>query len=385
MIKITNDVKYVGVDDLDIDLFEGQYVVPDGVSYNSYVCMDDKIAIFDTVDKRKTEEWLKNLEDMLADKKPDYLIISHMEPDHSASIISLVQKYPKITLVGNDKTFSFVDKFFGELEVKKLSVKDGDKLSLGSHSLKFLFAPMVHWPEVMFVYDETDNILFSADAFGKFGALSKDDEWDCEARRYYFNIVGKFGAMVQSVLKKIEPLNIKTICPLHGPVLLDDLSYYIEKYKTWSSYVPEDKGIIIAYASIYGNTEKAVKILAQKLEVFGEKVVVSDLARCDMAEVIEDAFRYNRLVLASVTLDGGLMPVVETFINELKAKNYQKRTVAFIENGTWAPVSARLMKAQFETMKDIKFVENNCTIQSVVNNEVENKLEILAQELNKSF
>ena len=215
MIKITNDVKYVGVDDLDIDLFEGQYVVPDGVSYNSYVCMDDKIAIFDTVDKRKTEEWLKNLEDMLADKKPDYLIISHMEPDHSASIISLVQKYPKITLVGNDKTFSFVDKFFGELEVKKLSVKDGDKLSLGSHSLKFLFAPMVHWPEVMFVYDETDNILFSADAFGKFGALSKDDEWDCEARRYYFNIVGKYGAMVQSVLKKIEPLNIKTICPLH--------------------------------------------------------------------------------------------------------------------------------------------------------------------------
>ncbi len=385
MIKITNDVKYVGVDDLDIDLFEGQYVVPDGVSYNSYVCMDDKIAIFDTVDKRKTEEWLKNLEDMLADKKPDYLIISHMEPDHSASIISLVQKYPKITLVGNDKTFSFVDKFFGELEVKKLSVKDGDKLSLGSHSLKFLFAPMVHWPEVMFVYDETDNILFSADAFGKFGALSKDDEWDCEARRYYFNIVGKYGAMVQSVLKKIEPLNIKTICPLHGPVLSDDLSYYIEKYKTWSSYVPEDKGIIIAYASIYGNTEKAVKILAQKLEVFGEKVVVSDLARSDMAEVIEDAFRYNRLVLASVTLDGGLMPVVETFINKLKAKNYQKRTVAFIENGTWAPVSARLMKAQFETMKDIKFVENNCTIQSVVNNEVENKLEILAQELNKSF
>lgn len=385
MIKITNDVKYVGVDDLDIDLFEGQYVVPDGVSYNSYVCMDDKIAIFDTVDKRKTEEWLKNLEDMLADKKPDYLIISHMEPDHSASIISLVQKYPKITLVGNDKTFSFIDKFFGELEVKKLSVKDGDKLSLGSHSLKFVFAPMVHWPEVMFVYDETDNILFSADAFGKFGALSKDDEWDCEARRYYFNIVGKYGAMVQSVLKKIEPLNIKTICPLHGPVLSDDLSYYIEKYKTWSSYVPEDKGIIIAYASIYGNTEKAVKILAQKLEVFGEKVVVSDLARSDMAEVIEDAFRYNRLVLASVTLDGGLMPVVETFINELKAKNYQKRTVAFIENGTWAPVSARLMKAQFETMKDIKFVENNCTIQSVVNNEVENKLEILAQELNKSF
>ncbi len=385
MIKITNDVKYVGVDDLDIDLFEGQYVVPDGVSYNSYVCMDDKIAIFDTVDKRKTEEWLKNLEDMLANKKPDYLIISHMEPDHSASIISLVQKYPKITLVGNDKTFSFVDKFFGELEVKKLSVKDGDKLSLGSHSLKFLFAPMVHWPEVMFVYDETDNILFSADAFGKFGALSKDDEWDCEARRYYFNIVGKYGAMVQSVLKKIEPLNIKTICPLHGPVLSDDLSYYIEKYKTWSSYVPEDKGIIIAYASIYGNTEKAVKILAQKLEVFGEKVVVSDLARSDMAEVIEDAFRYNRLVLASVTLDGGLMPVVETFINKLKAKNYQKRTVAFIENGTWAPVSARLMKAQFETMKDIKFIENNCTIQSVVNNEVENKLEILAQELNKSF
>lgn len=385
MIKITNDVKYVGVDDLDIDLFEGQYVVPDGVSYNSYFCMDDKIAIFDTVDKRKTEEWLKNLEDMLANKKPDYLIISHMEPDHSASIISLVQKYPKITLVGNDKTFSFIDKFFGELEVKKLSVKDGDKLSLGSHSLKFVFAPMVHWPEVMFVYDETDNILFSADAFGKFGALSKDDEWDCEARRYYFNIVGKYGAMVQSVLKKIEPLNIKTICPLHGPVLSDDLSYYIEKYKTWSSYVPEDKGIIIAYASIYGNTEKAVKILAQKLEVFGEKVVVSDLARSDMAEVIEDAFRYNRLVLASVTLDGGLMPVVETFINELKAKNYQKRTVAFIENGTWAPVSARLMKAQFETMKDIKFVENNCTIQSVVNNEVENKLEILAQELNKSF
>lgn len=385
MIKITTDIKYVGVDDNEIDLFEGQYVVPNGVSYNSYVCLDEKIAVFDTVDIHKTEEWLNNIEKVIGEKTPDYLIISHMEPDHSASMLKFVQKYPNVTLVGNDKTFVLVERFFKNLDAKKLSVKEGDTLSLGKHSLQFIFAPMVHWPEVMFTFDQIDKVLFSADAFGKFGALNKeDDDWACEARRYYFNIVGKYGAMVQAVLKKVSSLDIQTICPLHGPVLNQNLGYYLDKYNVWSSFEPEDNGVLIAYASIYGNTAYASKLLAEKLEALGEKVVLADLSRSDIAEVIEDAFRYNRLVVASVTFDGGLFPAVETFINKLKSKNYQNRTVAFIENGSWAPFAIKLMKAQFETMKNIKFIEGGCTINSAVTAETENQIEILAQQLHNN-
>lgn len=337
-MQITNEIKYVGVNDRTIDLFEGQYVVPNGVSYNSYVIMDDKIAVFDTVDKRKTEDWLSNVENVLGGKKPDYLVISHMEPDHSASIDAFLKKYPSVTVVGNEKTFNIAERFFGDIFKNKLVVKEGEELSLGKHNLKFVFAPMVHWPEVMFTYETTEKVLFSADAFGKFGALDVDEEWACEARRYYFNIVGKYGATVQSVLKKAAALDIKIICPLHGPVLNENLEYYIGKYNIWSSYQPEDKGVLIAYASIYGNTAKAAEQLAELLREKGEKVAVADLARCDMAEAIEDAFRYDRLVTASVTYDGGLFPAMESFLSHLKAKNYQNRTVAFIENGSWAPM-----------------------------------------------
>ncbi len=299
-MQITNEIKYVGVNDRTIDLFEGQYVVPNGVSYNSYVIMDDKIAVFDTVDKRKTEDWLSNVENVLGGKKPDYLVISHMEPDHSASIDAFIKKYTSVTVVGNEKTFNIAERFFGDIFQNKLVVKEGEELSLGKHNLKFVFAPMVHWPEVMFTYETTEKVLFSADAFGKFGALDVDEEWACEARRYYFNIVGKYGATVQSVLKKAAALDIKIICPLHGSVLNENLEYYIGKYNIWSSYQPEDKGVLIAYASIYGNTAKAAEQLAELLREKGEKVAVADLARCDMAEAIEDAFRYDRLVTASL-------------------------------------------------------------------------------------
>lgn len=383
MFKVTDDILYIGADDTEIDLFEGQYVVPDGISYNSYVCMDKKIAVFDTADKRKTDEWLANLDSALCGKTPDYVVISHMEPDHSASLAAFLGKYPNVTVVGNQKTFVIFERFFENLTANRLVVKDGDCLSLGKHGLRFIFAPMVHWPEVMFTYDETDKVLFSADAFGKFGALSKTRgaDWACEARRYYFNIVGKYGAPVQGVLKKAAALDIKAICPLHGPVLSENLSYYLDKYNVWSSYAPEESGVVIAYASIYGGTKKAAEILAEKLEKAGEKVVLSDLARSDMAEVIEDAFRYDRLVVASVTLDAGLFPVTEMFLNELKAKNYQNRKVALIENGSWAPSSGKLMRACFESMKSITLVGECVTVKSAVTDETVAALDKLAKEL----
>ena len=382
-MQITNEIKYVGVNDRTIDLFEGQYVVPNGVSYNSYVIMDDKIAVFDTVDKRKTEDWLSNVENVLGGKKPDYLVISHMEPDHSASIDAFLKKYPSVTVVGNEKTFNIAERFFGDIFKNKLVVKEGEELSLGKHNLKFVFAPMVHWPEGMFTYETTEKVLFSADAFGKFGALDVDEEWACEARRYYFNIVGKYGATVQSVLKKAAALDIKIICPLHGPVLNENLEYYIGKYNIWSSYQPEDKGVLIAYASIYGNTAKAAEQLAELLREKGEKVAVADLARCDMAEAIEDAFRYDRLVTASVTYDGGLFPAMESFLSHLKAKNYQNRTVAFIENGSWAPMSGKLMRGFFDGMKSITVIDKLVTVKSAVKDDTKEELKQLAAELVK--
>ena len=382
-MQITNEIKYVGVNDRTIDLFEGQYVVPNGVSYNSYVIMDDKIAVFDTMDKRKTEDWLSNVENVLGGKKPDYLVISHMEPDHSASIDAFLKKYPSVTVVGNEKTFNIAERFFGDIFQNKLVVKDGEELSLGRHNLKFVFAPMVHWPEVMFTYETTEKVLFSADAFGKFGALDVDEEWACEARRYYFNIVGKYGATVQSVLKKAAALDIKIICPLHGPVLNENLEHYIGKYNIWSSYQPEDKGVLIAYASIYGNTAKAAEQLAELLREKGEKVAVADLARCDMAEAIEDAFRYDRLVTASVTYDGGLFPAMESFLSHLKAKNYQNRTVAFIENGSWAPMSGKLMRGFFDSMKNITVIDKLVTVKSAVKDDTKEELKQLAAELVK--
>ncbi len=383
MPNITESIKYVGVNDKTIDLFEGQYIVPNGVSYNSYVVIDDKIAVFDTVDKRKTEEWLANLEVALNGKTPDFLVISHMEPDHSASINSFLKKYPKTTVVGNDKTFAIAERFFGNIFANRLTVKEGDEFSLGKHVLKFVFAPMVHWPEVMFTYEKTEKVLFSADAFGKFGALDVEEDWACEARRYYMNIVGKYGATVQSVLKKASALDIDIICPLHGPILKENLAYYIDKYNIWSSYVPEDKGVVIAYASIYGNTAAAAEKLAEQLRAKGEKAAVFDLARSDMAEVIEDAFRYDRLVVACNTYDGGIMPVMELFLNKLKGKNYQNRKVAFMENGSWAPVAAKLMRAYFDGMKNIAFADTVVTVKSALDETAESQIKTLADELTK--
>lgn len=383
MTTVTDSIKYVGVNDKTIDLFEGQYVVPNGVSYNSYALTDEKIAIFDTVDKRKTEEWLDNVEIALGGRIPDYLIISHMEPDHSASIKAFLNKYPSTIVVGNEKTFGIAERFFGNIFQNKHVVKDGDELSLGAHTLKFVFAPMVHWPEVMFTYEKTEKVLFSADAFGKFGALDVREDWTCEARRYYINIVGKYGATVQGALKKVASLDVKIICPLHGPVLSENLGYYIGKYNIWSSYMVEDKGVTIAFSSIYGNTAEAAKKLGYMLHQAGERVEMFDLARDDLAEAVESAFRYDRLVLASVTYDGGLFPMTELFLNRLKSKNFQSRTVALIENGSWAPAAAKLMRAQFETMKNITFAEKTVTVKSAVSEETDAELKELANELTK--
>ena len=390
--KVSDSILYVGVDDREIDLFESQYVVPEGVSYNSYVIIDEKIAVLDTVDKSKTSEWLCNVEEALAGRTPDYVIVSHMEGDHSASLVALLEKYPNITVVGNAKTFPMIKNFFGfEDDSHSLVVKEGDVLELGSHRLKFIMAPMIHWPEVMMSYEESEKVLFSADAFGKFGALNikespaeaKKEDWACEARRYYFNIVGKYGAPVQALLKKAAALDIQKICPLHGPVLAEELSYYIEKYDVWSRYEPEDKGVLIAYSSVYGNTKAAVEALA---ECIGnrEKVVLADLAREDMAEVIEDAFRYDRLVVASPTYDGGLFPAVESFLNHLKAKAYQKRKVFLIENGSWAPMAAKKMAEAFSEMKDICLAENSVTIKSALNEESLSAIKALAEEIVKA-
>lgn len=382
---VSDSVKYIGVDDTDIDLFESQYPVPDGVSYNSYVILDDKIAVMDTVDERKTDEWFSNLTEVLEDRQPDYLVISHLEPDHSSNIERLAVRYPDMKLVGNAKTFQMLPQFFDmDFSERSIVVKEGEELSLGTHKLVFYMAPMVHWPEVMVTYEATEKILFSADGFGKFGAieLTKDKDWACEARRYYFNIVGKYGGPVQQLLKKAAGLDVNMICPLHGPVLKDNLGYYIGLYDTWSRYEPENKGVLIAYASIHGNTAKAAHELADMLKKAGEdKVVVSDLSREDMAEVIEDAFRYDRMILCAASYDGGVFPCMQDFLLRLQSKAYQNRTVGMVENGSWAPCAARVMRNIVDTFKNITVVEPVVTIKSTVKESDKAALSSLAQAI----
>ena len=382
-VTITDSILYVGVDDKTIDLFESQYVVPNGISYNSYVILDEKVALMDTVDSRATEEWLDNLDKALDGRGVDYLVVSHMEPDHAGNIKNLIDRYPDMQIVGNAKTFAMIPQFFDiDITEKSVTVKEGDTLSLGKHTLQFFMAPMVHWPEVMVAYEQSEKILFSADGFGKFGALDTDEAWTCEARRYYFNIVGKYGAQVQALLKKAATLDIQMICPLHGPILKEDLGYYIGKYDIWSKYEPEDEGVFIAYASIHGNTAKAAKKLAEMLEEKGAKrVAIADLARDDMAEAVEDAFRHDKLVLASSTYDGGLFPCMEDFLSHLKSKNFQKRTVALMENGTWAPMAAKKMREYLEGMKEITICEPVVTIKSAMKEDTLKAMEELAEKL----
>ena len=386
MNKVTKDIFYVGVNDHIVDLFEGQYVVPNGMSYNSYIIKDEKIAVMDTVDKNFTHEWLDNIKDVLGADKPDYLVVQHMEPDHSANIMNFLKAYPDAVVVGNVKTFKMMEQFFNTKFENKLVVGDGDSLSLGKHTLTFVFAPMVHWPEVMVTYDSYDKVLFSADGFGKFGALDVEEDWACEARRYYIGIVGKYGVQVQNLLKKAATLDIQTICPLHGPILKDNLGYYINLYDIWSKYEVESEGIVIAYTSVYGNTKNAVMALAEKLKLNGcPKVVVNDLARCDMAEAVEDAFRYEKLVLATTTYNAEIFPFMREFINHLVERNYQNRTVAFIENGSWAPTAMKVMKKMFENSKNINYAQNNVTILSALNNESSEKLDLLSKELCQEY
>ena len=381
-MKKAKDIIYVGVDDTTLDLFEGQYVVPEGMSYNSYVIMDEKVAVMDAVDKAKIAEWLSNVEDALAGRQPDYLVISHMEPDHSAGVAAFAAKYPEVTVVGNAKIFDMFRNFYDAELPNKLLVKEGDKLSLGEHELTFYSAPMVHWPEVMVSYESKDKVLFSADAFGKFGALCNEtDDWACEARRYYFNIVGKYGVQVQALLKKLAGLDIAVICPLHGPVLDGDLAPYLSLYDTWSKYEAESKGTFIAYAGVYGNTEEAAYALKEELESRGEKAVITDLARCDLAEALEDAFRYDKTVFAATTLDGGIFPVMEEFIRHLKAKNYQNRKVGIIENGSWAPMSGKLMRALLEEQKNVTVMPTVITCRSSVPANISELCAALADEL----
>ena len=369
-MNISDKIKYIGVDDTTLDLFESQYAVPDGVSYNSYVILDDKTAIMDTVDKRGIKDWENNLLNALDGRNADYVIIQHMEPDHAGSLARLIELFPEITVVGNAKTFVMINQFFENINIKNsLTVKEGDTLNLGSHTLTFVMAPMVHWPEVMVTYESSEKVLFSADGFGKFGALSltENADWACEARRYYFNIVGKYGAPVQTLLKKASALDIKTICPLHGPVLSDNLGYYLDLYNTWSSYQPESKGVFIAYASIHGNTAYAAEQFAEMLRNKGvENVVITDLSRCDIAEAVEDAFRYDRMVLAAASYDAGVFPIMQDFLHHLQAKAFQNRTVGLIENGSWAPTAAKTMRNILETMKNITIVEPVVTIKSVL-------------------
>lgn len=384
-IQVTDSIKYIGVNDKDLDLFESQYIIPNGISYNSYIIKDEKIVVMDTVDKRKQEEWWNNLEKELNGKQVDYLVVSHLEPDHSSSIKMLTEKYPNMKIVGNALTFKMLPQFFEiDLTNKQVLVKEGDTLNLGKHTLKFYMAPMVHWPEVMVTYEETEKILFTADAFGKFGSLDTKEDWTCEARRYYFNIVGKYGMQVQALLKKLANLEIRTICPLHGPILKENLSYYINKYDIWSSYKPEDEGILIAYNSIHGNTKKAVERLQEILiEAGAKKVITSDLARQDMAEVIEDAFRYDKMILACPTYDAGLFPFMEKFLRHLKHKNYQNRTVAIIENGSWAPATAKNIQELLEQMKEIKIIEPIIHIKTTMSIENEEEMKKLAQNMLK--
>lgn len=384
-MNITEDIKYVGVNDHDIDLFEGQYQVENGMAYNSYVIMDDKIAIFDTVDAHFSEEWLANIKNVLGDAKPDYLIIQHMEPDHSASIGIFMENYPDTTIVASAKAFTMMKQFFGtDYAEHQLVVKEKDTLELGKHTLTFVAAPMVHWPEVIMTYDSYAKVFFSADAFGKFGALDVEEDWACEARRYYFGIVGKYGAQVQALLKKAAGLDIQTICPLHGPVLNENLDFYLNLYQTWSAYEPENKGVLIAYTSVYGNTKKAAELLAQMLVDKGcEKVAITDLARDDIAEAVEDAFRYDRLVLATTTYNGDVFPFMREFIESLTERNYQKRTIGLIENGSWAATAAKVMRQLFEKSKEITFTETTVKIMSALNEESTTQLEKLAEELCK--
>ena len=382
-MNITKDIRYIGVNDHKIDLFEGQYTVPNGMAYNSYVITDEKIAVMDTVDRNFGDEWLENLKAALEGRNPDYLIVQHMEPDHSANIALFLKEYPDAAVVGNAKTFDMIDAFFGEnLCRNKLVVKDGDELSLGAHTLTFVFAPMVHWPEVMVTYDKKDKVLFSADAFGKFGALDREEDWACEARRYYFGIVGKYGVQAQALLKKAAALDISVICPLHGPVLKENLSYYINLYNIWSSYGVESEGVVICYTSVYGNTKKAAELLKEELEALGcKKTVLTDLARSDMAEAVEDAFRYGKLVLATTTYNGDIFPFMRQFIDCLTERNFKNRTVGFIENGSWAPVAARVMRGMLEKSKDITYADTLVTVKSALNEESRSAIKQLAKEL----
>lgn len=384
-MRITDDILYVGVNDHNIDLFEGQYIVPNGMAYNSYVINDEKIAVMDTVDAAFGDEWLKNIADVLNGATPDYLIIQHMEPDHSANIQKFLEVYPNIKVVGNAKTFTMIGNFFRDLKLadeNKLEVKNKDTLTLGKHELTFVFAPMVHWPEVMVTYDSKDKVLFSADGFGKFGALDVEEDWDCEARRYYIGIVGKYGAQVQNLLKVAATLDIQTICPLHGAVLTENLEHYIGQYNTWSSYGTESEGVMIAYTSVYGNTKKAVEFLAEKLKEKGcPKVVVTDLAREDMAEAVEDAFRYGKIVLASTTYNGDVFPFMKTFIEHLTERNYQNKTIGLIENGSWASMAGKVMRGMFEKSKNITWLETSVKIMSSMDEQNKADIEKMAEEL----
>ena len=382
---ITDDIRYVGVNDHDIDLFEGQYVVENGMAYNSYVIMDEKIAVMDTVDGNFTDEWLKNISDVIGDRKPSYLIVQHMEPDHSANVANFLDLYKDAKVVATAKAFVMMKQFFGtDYPERQIVVKEGDTLALGTHTLTFVLAPMVHWPEVMVTYDSKDKVLFSADAFGKFGALDVEEDWACEARRYYFGIVGKYGVQAQALLKKAAGLDIKTICALHGPILKENLGYYLDLYNTWSSYGVESEGVVIAYTSVYGNTKKAVELLADKLTALGcPKVTVTDLARDDMAEAVEDAFRYGKLVLATTTYNGDIFPFMKTFIEHLTERGYRNRTIGLIENGSWAPTAAKTMLKMFEGSKNLTFTDTTVTIKSAVNTENEAQIAALAEELCK--
>ena len=383
-MEISKNIKYVGVNDKEIDLFEGQYVVPNGMAYNSYVILDNMVAVMDSVDEHFAGEWLENIKAVLGERKPDYLVVQHMEPDHSGSIMDFVKEFPETKIVSSAKAFVMMKNFFGtDFAEKQVVVAEGSKLELGEHKLSFIEAPMVHWPEVIMTFEESEGILFSADAFGKFGSLDTDEEWACEARRYYIGIVGKFGLPVQTLLKKAAGLNIKTICPLHGPILTENLGYYIDLYNTWSSYGVESEGIVIAYTSVYGNTKKAVNKLAELLESKGQKVVVNDLARCDMAEAVEDAFRYDKIVFATTTYNGDIFPFMKEFINHLTERNFQNKVVGFIENGSWAPTAARVMKTMLEKCKDLTFTQTSVKIMSALNAESEVALESLANEFCK--
>ena len=383
VMYITNDIKYIGVNDRKTDLFEGQYIIPDGISYNSYAIIDEKIAIMDTVDVSFGDEWLGNIKSALGERSPDYLVVHHMEPDHSSNIVNLVNAYPDIKIVASAKAFTMIKNFFGaDFTERQIVVGEGATLSLGKHTLSFFTAPMVHWPEVIVSYDSADKVLFSADGFGKFGALDTEDEWACEARRYYIGIVGKYGAQVQALLKKVRALDIEIICPLHGPVLTENLEYYIGLYNTWSSYTPEERGVVIAYTSVYGNTKAAAMLLADKLRDAGcEKVVLNDLARCDMAEAVEDAFRYDRLVLATTTYNADIFPFMREFINHLAERNYQNRTVAFIENGSWAPTATKVMRGMLEGCKNITYTDSTVKIISAMTEGTKAEIAALANEL----